>query len=220
MATLGTLASMLAHEMNNLLTPVLSYARLAMDAPADSALNRKAHEHAVRGVEACNAMSESILGFAKQEGGDSADIASCVDQALRCLPRELAKDGIEPRLELQGELAADISPTALTQVLLNLVLNAREAMSSGGVLTIRAERSTWNSGEPSVRISVEDTGDGIDPDELERVFLPFVSRGDRPGGAGLGLAICSHLVEDAGGRISAASEVRQGAVFVIELPAA
>lgn len=220
LATLGTLACMLAHEMNNLLTPVLSYARLAMDAPADVALGRKAHEHAIRGVEACNAMAESILGFARQEGGDVAGVGVCVEAALRCVPRELAKDGIRLELGVDDALEASISPTSLTQVLLNLILNAREAMGGGGRLTIRAERSTWNTGEDRVRIMVEDTGAGIEPDELERVFLPFVSRGDRSSGVGLGLAICSRLLDDAGGRISVSSEVGQGTAFVVDLPAA
>ncbi len=221
MATLGTLACMLAHEMNNLLTPVLNYAKLALDAPADSRLGRKAHENAVHSVRACHAMAESILGFAREEGGDaSADVAACVEQALRCMPRELAKDGVSLETQVGGGACVAAPAVMLTQVLLNLILNAREAMPQGGELRISAERSTWNTGESTLQISVSDTGRGIASDELGRIFEPFVSAGARAESTGLGLAICRRLLEDAGGTISVESRVGEGSVFTIELPEA
>ncbi len=218
MATLGTLACMLAHEMNNLLTPVLSYAKLALDAPADTRMGRRAHENAIRGVEACNAMAESILGFARQDSDGPADLRACVDQALRCMPRDLSKDGVALEVEIPEGATASISTTALVQILLNLVLNARDAMSAGGRLTIRAERSTWNTGEPGVRLSVSDTGCGIDTESLDSIFNVFVS-GSGATGCGLGLAICRRLLEEVGGSIRVESRVGEGATFLLDLPA-
>jgi len=218
MATLGTLACMLAHEMNNLLTPVLSYAKLALDAPADGRMGRRAHENAIRGVEACNAMAESILGFARQNSDGPADIQDCVDQALRCLPRDLAKDGVTLDVDIPEDASVTISTTALVQILLNLMLNARDAMSAGGRLTIRGERSTWNTGEAGVRLSVTDTGCGIDAESLDSIFNVFVS-GSGATGCGLGLAICRRLLEEVGGSIRVESRVGEGSTFVIDLPA-
>jgi len=217
MATLGTLACMLAHEMNNLLTPVLNYARMALDAPADSRIGRRAHENAIQSVEACNVMAESILGFAREGQEGPASVPESVDQAIRCLPRDLAKDGVELELDVDDSLSADIAPTALAQIVLNLALNARQAMPAGGRLAISAGRSTWNTGENRVTLRVADTGCGIEGDTLERIFEPFVSGGR---GFGLGLTICRRLLDEVDGRIRVASTVGEGSVFEVDLPAA
>ena len=217
MATLGTLACMLAHEMNNLLTPVLNYARMALDAPADARIGRRAHENAIQSVEACNAMAESILGFARDGEEGPAGVRVCVEQAIHCLPRDLVKDGVDLELEIDSSLTAEMAPTALTQIVLNLVLNAREAMRSGGRLSIIAERSTWNTGQSRVVLRVQDTGCGMERDSLGRIFEPFVSGG---AGFGLGLAICRRLVDEVDGRIRVSSAVGEGSVFEIDLPAA
>jgi len=225
LATIGSLACMMAHEMNNLLTPALNYAQMALDAPADARITRKAHESTVASVQACQRMAGSLLGFATatpRQGGE-AEVSACVDRALACLPRELLKDGIRVERRVPTPLLVRIDATALDQVLLNLILNARQAMPRGGTLTISAERSTWNTGEPgAVEIRVSDTGEGIAPGQIERIFQPFVSLrspGDPPG-AGLGLAICRQLVEAAGGSITVASERGSGAVFTVTAPEA
>lgn len=224
LATLGSLACMMAHEMNNLLTPALNYARMAQDAPADSRLNRRAHESTVTSIRACQAMAQSLLGFAvtDDEGGRSASVREAIDRAVHCLPRPLAKDGVTLQVDADTSMFVATPPTALDQVLLNLVLNARHAMAQGGELRVSAERSTWNTGERCVLIRVADTGVGIPQDRLERIFQPFVSfqkQGDRPG-SGLGLAICRQLVEASDGTIEVESEPGRGSVFTIRLPEA
>jgi signal transduction histidine kinase len=222
LATIGSLACMMAHEMNNLLTPALNYAKMALDAPADTRINRKAHESAITSVQACQRMASSLLGFATTEPqqGGAASVSECVSRAIACLPRELSKDGIRVERNVPTPLLVCIDETALDQVLLNLILNARQAMSRGGTLTIRAERSTWNSGEPgAVSITVADTGEGIPPEQVERIFQPFVSlrSGEQSPGSGLGLAICRQLLESAGGTIRVESEPGRGSSFVLSL---
>jgi signal transduction histidine kinase len=224
LATLGSLACMMAHEMNNLLTPALNYARMAQDAPADSRLNRRAHESTVTSIRACQAMAQSLLGFATsdEQRGGSASVRDAVDRAVQCLPRPLAKDGVRLEVDVDPSLRVATPPTALDQVLLNLVLNARHAMPQGGELRLSAERSTWNTGERCVEIRVADTGVGIPQDRLERIFQPFVSfqkQGDRPG-SGLGLAVSRQLIESSGGTIEVESEPGRGSVFTIRLPLA
>lgn len=224
LATLGSLACMMAHEMNNLLTPALNYARMAQDAPADSRLTRRAHESTVSSIQACQAMAQSLLGFATtdEQRGGSAGVKDAVDRAVTCLPRPLAKDGVRLEVDVDPSLLVATPPTALDQVLLNLILNARHAMPQGGRLRITAECSTWNTSERRVEIRVADTGVGIPPDRLERIFQPFVSfqkQGDRSG-SGLGLAICRQLIEASAGSIEAESEVGRGSVFTLRLPLA
>jgi len=219
MATLGALACMLAHEMNNLLTPVLNYAKLALDAPANDQLNQRAHENAIASVNACNAMAGSLLGFAASKDTPNAEIAACIRRAVECLPRSLSKDGIVLAIEAPRDLHVAISNTELVQVLLNFVLNARRAMPQGGQLTIQAERSTWNTDRDAVVITVRDTGSGMDEETAARIFTPFFTSGEQ-GGSGLGLTICKRLIEDAGGEIELETAPGAGTTFTVTLPAA
>ena len=239
---LGTLLGSIVHEFNNILTPVMSYAEMALESPQDAALSRKAVERAYHGCDRAAKISAAILAFAgdgarKADGaGDGALVSEVVRDALLCLAFDPAKYGVTVTTEIAPECRAAMDPVSLQQVLLNLVLNAFKAMKSrGGRLTVRAgpgPRSTWNI-TPSrssgfVTLEVEDTGCGIEPDRLRAVFDAFVSRGpaksDEPAafrsGTGLGLTICKQLVEAAGGEIAVESRVSAGTRFTIRLPAA
>jgi signal transduction histidine kinase len=220
LATLGTMASAIAHEYNNILTPIISYAQLALARPDDTALLHKAVERALSGAERAAAISSSILGFAR-DGDDSpqAFLPTTIDDALQCLAREPSKDGIELEVDLP-QVSIEMSPLALEQVIVNLVLNARKAMKRrGGRLRIAAV-----DGGAEVRLSVSDTGPGIPPEVMDRLFEPFVTHSIGEGkparreGTGLGLCICKRLVEQAGGTIDVESEPGKGASFEIVVP--
>ena len=228
LTTLGTLASIVAHEFNNILTPIISYAQLALSKPDDHALMRKAVEKGLIGAERASRISSSMLGFAQQDTGtDTAELHAAIMEAVTCLAREPDKDGINleidvPRLELA------IAPISLQQVLLNLMLNARKAMRrQGGKLTIRAKKVE----NQRVRIDISDTGPGIPEAIKHRLFEPFVTHqihepdglsplDDDTRGTGLGLCICQDLIRSAGGSISVDSEPGRGATFHIDLPIA
>ena len=216
LATLGVLAGSIAHEVNNLLTPVLSYAQLALQNPDDRELTAKALTKSAAGAEKAGHIMSSLLGFVRSDTESRAtDVTTCIEEALGCIGCNLEREGIE------------VSPMALQQVLLNLLLNARDAIQDGsGTLTIRAKRSTWNNPNhpdnhtDSVEISIEDTGCGMDSEMLENAFLPFVTRrhNTRNGsGTGLGLPICKQLVEEVGGRIAASSAPNAGTRFDVML---
>ncbi len=226
LATLGILAGSIAHEVNNILTPMLSYAQLALQNPADVELTEKALSKTISGAEKAGHIMSSLLGFVRaDDAGRVSLVNECAHEAIACLEPNLVREGISIRFEIEEELAAKISPIALQQVILNLVLNPRDAIQPGkGELTIRAKRSTWNIRQhpdsPAVEISVEDSGCGMDEAMLESAFLPFVSnrRNTSNGtGTGLGLPICKQLIEEVGGSITASSERGVGTRFTIVL---
>lgn len=232
LATLGTLVGAVAHEFNNLLTPVMSYAQLALARPDDPNLTHRALTKAVEGTQKASKAASSILGFLQDSDGELVNVRTAIEDALTCLAREPQKDGIQLEIDVPGTLWARIRPVALEQVLLNLLINARRAILPGrGSIRIQAECSTWNipEGEAAggccekcIRIRFSDTGCGMDRALLERIFQPFV-RGPRREGSGpstgLGLAISRRLVEEAHGEITVESEPGRGTTFTIALPA-
>jgi signal transduction histidine kinase len=220
------MAAMVAHEFNNLLTPIMSYAQMALQGdPDDTAFMRKALQRSYEGSEKAARICESILGFARTEAGrQTAHVADVVNDVFACLARDPRKDGIDLALDVPADLRVAIDPVHLTQVLLNLVLNARKALrrQGGGQLTLTARSVDDHTAE----IRVADTGPGIPESLLPTLFDPFV-RGDHPGddsadtpepeGTGLGLVICRDLVERAGGRIDVDSSPGRGTTFTLTL---
>ena len=138
------------------------------------------------------------------------------------LARDPQKDGIALRIQVQGDLWVRGDSVQLEQVLLNLLINARQAMlGKGGSLTLKATAAEENE----VRIQVIDTGPGIPENLLPKIFQPFfttkgTTKKDEARGTGLGLAICKDIIEHHKGRISVESQVGQGTTFSIHLPAA
>lgn len=226
LATLGLLSSSIAHEFNNILTPVLSYAQLALAAPEDSDLCSKALRKSVDGTQKAAQIASAMLGFVRDDASEpSADVLSVVEESLRCLGRDLQKEGIALELDVVPGTRVSIRPVALEQVLINLILNAVEAIRPAvGRLRISAHRPACSTGNTSaVCVEVTDSGRGMLPELAAKAFDPFVSSGrkpDRRTGTGLGLTICKRLVEEAGGAISVASEPGKGTVFSFTLPAA
>lgn len=217
LSNLGTIATIIAHEFNNILTPVVSYCQLAQQSPDDIELLRKAVTKSLAGAEKAAQISSSLLGFAADHASeDHCDVNSIVHEVLNCLAREPKKDGIQLRLEIEDHCDVAVQPIALQQILLNLILNARQAMSyRGGSLTISAREESGR-----VSICVADTGPGIPEDLLPHIFEPFVTqRSGGEKGTGLGLAICHQLVSKHDGRIEVDSTPGQGTTFTIDLPA-
>ncbi len=191
LATLGTMSSMVAHEFNNILTPVLSYAQMALGNERDQAFTRKALQKALDGAEQASEIAAAILGYSRQAGSDEVDpigtpgqasVRGSLEQALTCLARAPEKDGIAMSVQVEEGLDAAIAPVALQHILLNLVLNARCAMlgneestgtprGSGGRLNIRAH---------ALDTTPAFTADGISSDGVSAWSLASVQgAGDR-----------------------------------------
>lgn len=254
LASLGTIAAIIAHEFNNILTPMMAYAQMAVDAPADTSLQHKTVRKALDCSERASKIAAAILNFAKEQNVASpfhvepgaeagrrprTPIGSTVRSALECLARDPAKDGIQLNVDIPSGASVAMEVTALEQVVLNLVLNARKAMSErGGEMTIRASlhesipRGTHRAIGPSGHgvewhVEVEDTGCGMAANEVAGLFRPFATKPHASGGTavatvgiGLGLVVSKRLVEAAGGRIEVRSMIGIGTCFTLVLPAA
>ena len=229
MEAIGQLAGGIAHDFNNLLTTVLGY--------SDMAIRQLSHENPVRAEveeirragERAASLTRQLLAFGRKQVFDPRilDLNALIADSSRMLDRLIG----EPiRLVTQlapslGSVRAD--PGQLEQVIVNLVVNARDAMPQGGTLTIRTDNvevdeasSRFHYGVAPgswVVVTVSDTGVGIDADSQRRLFEPFFSTKERPGGAGLGLATAYGIVSQSGGCIFCASEPGQGATFAVYL---
>ncbi len=219
LSTMGTLTATVIHEVNNLLTPVISYAQLALTKPDDKALSDKAHRKAIEATERVSQLCSTLLGYARDdEDGITSDLRSVIESAIACLGRGLEKDGIELILDVPP-IEVAMAASSLEQVLVNIVLNARKAMAEqGGTLTIRAHVNNDH-----IDLDISDTGPGIPPEVADRLFEPFVTYSTNPQldehkGTGLGLSVCRDLITAAGGRITADSQPNQGATFHLTLP--
>jgi len=227
LATIGTIAAVIAHEFNNLLTPIVSYSQYALqsaesDKP-DLELIKKALSKAFQSASKAGKICTSMLNLARgQSVFGQVQVQQLVDEVLLVLARDPQKDGIALRVQIQPGLVVHGDPVQLEQVLLNLLINARQAMlGRGGSITVKAATAPEDD---EVRIQVIDTGPGIPEKLLPKIFQPFfTTKGTaRPGesrGTGLGLAICKEIVEHHRGRISVCSEPGRGTTFTIHLPA-
>ena len=222
---LGTISAMIVHEFNNLLTPVVGYSELALmsaqQQQPDMDLVCKALVQSYKSAERAGQICQSMLGLAKGNiQHEVVPVREIVDDCLRVLAPDLATDKIALQVQVPPELRVAGDAIQIGQVLLNLVINARQAMyDTGGSLTIKAERVA-EAGE--VKIQVSDTGPGISKSIQRRVFEPFfttkkAAREGQKHGMGLGLHICKEIVELHHGRIELQSEEGRGATFTVVL---
>ena len=215
LANLGMAWAMTAHELNNLLTPIVSYAQLALQNPDDTELSKKALEKAERLSTQAGKMLEKVMVLANPEKTQTEvrNLTALLEDVFGCIGRDFSKDKIKLVVAVDTELCVTADAGALRQVLMNLLLNARHAMRErGGTLSIRACQEAGFA-----RIEVSDTGCGVDPDKLHHIFTPFYTDGKKNGN-GLGLAFCQKVIESHGGCISVDSQLDHGTHFKILLP--
>ncbi|MEZ4379859.1 MAG: ATP-binding protein [Nannocystaceae bacterium] len=227
---LGRLAGGIAHDFNNILTAVLGNAELARAALDDREWVADCLDQIRNAAEQASALTRSLLAFARQQvlRPEVLEVRGLLREIQRLLRRLLGED-IELRLELAENAGAVLlDRSQLTQIVLNLAVNARDAMPEGGVLTIRtAAVEIPEGGDPELHelapgpylaLSVTDTGVGMDLATQAQIFEPFFSTKPEQRGSGLGLATVYGIVRQCEGTITVRSEVGQGSTFAVYLP--
>jgi len=224
MASIGKLAATVAHEVNNPLFGILTYARLTLKevekgpagTRAEMAENLRIIE---RESKRCGDIMRNLLTFARQAPShrEPNDLNVLIGRALVLVRHQAELLGIELRTHLSQDLPpVSCDPGQIQQVVLVLLVNATEAMPHGGVLEVATET---DSAAGHARIRVRDTGSGIQPEVLSQIFDPFFTTKEDQQRTGLGLAVARSIIEQHGGEIAVESTPGKGTEFVVTLPA-
>jgi len=218
LSSIGLLAAGVAHEVNTPLAVISTYAQMLAKQVADdtqkSVILDKIAKQTFRASEIVN----SLLNFSRTSSTSFGEVKlnRVIQETLSLLEHQLQKTGIQVHTDFDPELGPIHGNAGkLQQVFLNLILNARDAMRTGGALEVR----TWQEGSRA-RVEVADSGTGIAPEHLHRVYDPFFTTKPARQGTGLGLAVTYGIIQEHGGSIEVANRPGGGAQFRIELPLA
>jgi two-component system, cell cycle sensor histidine kinase and response regulator CckA len=230
MEAIGQLAGGIAHDFNNLLTAILGSVSLLLSTTPEDEHNREPLREIERAAARAADLTRQLLGFSRQTmlQLEPTDLGAAVEETVSIVRRT-----IDPRIILEVSLGGSLwpalaDPNQMGQVLMNLCLNARDAMPQGGKLTLEAANVTLDEAyarmhidaRPGdfVRLRVRDTGHGIPPDIRPRIFDPFFTTKEPGKGTGLGLSMVFGILKQHHGWIECESEVGQGTTFDIYLP--
>ncbi len=227
--SIGRLAGSIAHDFNNLLTPILGYADLSLAGLSEGSALREPLKEIRHAADRARQLTQQILAFSRKQVLEMrvVDLNAELGSLLPVLRRLIGED-----VRIETCLAADImsvmaDPGKMQQVVLNLVVNARDAMPGGGRIVIETANGSAPDpapGEqemrgPAVMLSVTDTGQGMPGETMSHLFEPFFTTKEPGRGTGLGLATVYGIVKQHGGQIRVSSEVGRGSCFRVYMPA-
>lgn len=227
---LGQLAGGVAHDFNNLLQVIQSYGESLRDLVSEDVRARRWSEDLLQAAKRASSLTRQLLAFSRRQvlKPVTVNLNEIVQDTIRMLKR-LLPENIEIRVELATSLwTVEADPDQMANVLINLDLNARDAMPLGGTLTISTHNQVVSQATPRIPeyvnhgeyavMTIEDTGIGIDANALPHIFEPFYTTKEKDKGTGLGLASVYGIVKQSGGYVWADSEPGEGARFTVCLP--
>ena len=220
LSSVGELASSVAHEFNNILTTIINYSKIGLRGQSPAA-QQQSFEKILKGGQRAAGIVNSMLGFARNNESqrEMTDIAALVDEVLLLTSKDLSKHRIQVEKRYHGRPMAMVAPNQIEQILVNLVINARQSMTQGGRLRIEVRE---NSARDTVEVKIADSGVGIPPENLRQIFEPFFTTKQPDeygrGGTGLGLSVCRQIIEQHHGRMRVESVVGKGSTFIVKLP--
>jgi signal transduction histidine kinase len=228
LAALGEVSSGLAHELNNPLTIAIGFVDVVrqriqsgLATPPDLADLDSYLEKAARNLDRMNVIIRHIMEFARESkpAKEPTLLSLVIEKSLILINEQLRLKNIEVQIDQEPGLVAEIDPSKLEQVFINLLSNARDAIQqahgdAGGWIRVRSRAPSRRE----IEVQFSDNGIGMDEETRNRVFHPFFTTKDVGQGTGLGLSISHGIVQDHGGSIVCVSEPGQGAAFLIRLP--
>ena len=220
LSSVGEVASSVAHEFNNILTTIINYAKMGARGQ-DATAQAQAFERILRGSQRAAGIVGTMLGFARNSTNvrEQSDIVKLVEESLVLTEKDLSKHRVTVEKRFHGRPTALVVPGQIEQIVVNLLINARQAMPNGGRLRIEVKE---NPALDMAEIKIADSGVGIPPDHLRRIFEPFFTTKQPDesgrGGTGLGLSVCRQIIEQHHGRIRVESVVGKGSTFTVKLP--
>jgi len=221
LASVGLLAAGVAHEVNNPLGAILALTALTLeDLPPDDP-NRENLEEVVEQALRCRDIVRGLLEFSRQSDMriDRVDVNAAIENTLGLIGGQALFHNVSLIRDFDGDLPPITADRAqLQQVFLNLLVNAAQATEGGGRVSVSTALRTGTDGRPEVEIVISDTGCGIPPEAMSRIFDPFYTTKKEGSGTGLGLAIAYGIVTRHGGSISAESDPPHGTAFHVRLP--
>jgi len=216
LASVGRLAAGVAHEIRNPLSSIKGFATYFKERYHHSAEDRQTAEIMIQEVDRLNRVVGQLLEFAKpvKVSATSHDIRKLLEDSLRLIEKQIQKKNIRIEKNFSDEVrTATLDSDKINQVLLNLYLNAMDAMKDGGTLLVLTRPHPWKKG---IEIIIRDTGLGIDEKAMPNIFDPFFTT--KPSGTGIGLAVVHNIIEAHNGEIKVESDPGKGTTFIIYLP--
>ena len=216
LASVGRLAAGVAHEIRNPLSSIKGFATYFKERYQDAPEDQQTANIMIQEVDRLNRVISQLLEFARpvKVAPKSISLQNLIEDSIRLIERQAQEKQITVSTHNTAQVdTVCLDPDRLNQILLNLYLNAIESMKAGGALRIEISGNIENKG---VEIQVSDTGKGIPPEDLSRIFDPYFTT--KSSGTGLGLAIAHNIVEAMGGAIKVVSEAGKGTRFTLKLP--
>ncbi len=221
MATIGELSSTTTHEFNNLMMTILNYAKMGLR-HTDEATRTKAFERILDASNRATKIAGSVLAMARRrsDAKEPTDLRAVIEDSVLLLEREFRKFRVALETQLEDVPPILAAGNEVQRLLVNLLVNARQATAEGGFVRVRLHADPSSE---EVVLTVRDNGCGIPPEVLPRIFDPFFSTKAGPdatgkGGTGVGLAACKEIVDAHHGRIRVESSVGKGTAFIIRFP--
>jgi len=228
LASVGLLAAGIAHEINNPLTGVLTFAHLVRVKLPEGSAEAEDMDIIIRETKRCAGIIRRLLDFAREKKPEitRGDLNTVVRETIQFVEHQAGFQNVEFAVELDPQLPAiSMDPNQIKQVIMNLVVNARDAMGERGRLSVRSRRSpslfspgTGRRAVPAVDLTFTDSGCGIPAADLPKIFDPFFTSKEPGKGVGLGLSVGYSIIKAHGGTIDVESEVGRGTTFNIVLP--
>ena len=220
LASVGRLAAGVAHEINNPLTGVLTFAHMLRKSVSENSQERKDIDTIITATTRCSEIVKGLLNFSRQNEPQKkiSDLNSVLDRALILIRNQANISHIDIIKEMDSTLPHFLfDPNQIQEVAVNLMVNAIDATSDGGNLTVRT-CSLNDNDKKWVKFEVSDTGGGISEENLERIFDPFFTTKREGKGTGLGLAVSYGIVSKHNGQINVSSKINQGTTVIVRLP--